>query len=298
MTIETLTPAELGAAERVLRHLLRTDFCAFAEKTFGTVCPGQTFSPNWHLEAIGHALERVVGGETKRLIILMPPRNLKSICASVALPAWLLGRDPTRQIICVSYSTDLAGKHARDCRAVMMAPWYQAYFPSTRIDAGKTAETEFMTTQRGFRLATSTGGTLTGRGGDILIIDDPMKPADAQSEARRLDCQQWYSNTLLSRLDDKVNGAIVLVMQRLHVDDLAGYLHGAGRLGGSVAAGDCRGRAGGPDWTRPCPSPRPSMTSCIPSASRARRSSGSKSRWALTTSLPNTSRPRCRRAAT
>ena len=228
MTIETLTPAELGAAERLLRHLLRTEFCAFAEKTFGTVCPGQTFLPNWHLNAIGHALERVVAGETKRLIILMPPRNLKSICASVALPAWLLGRDPTRQIICVSYSADLAAKHARDCRAVMMAPWYQSVFPSTRIDPAKAAETEFMTMKRGFRLATSTGGTLTGRGGDILIIDDPMKPADAQSEARRLDCQQWYSNTLLSRLDDKVNGAIILVMQRLHIDDLAGYLMGQG----------------------------------------------------------------------
>lgn len=81
-----------------------------------------------------------------------------------------------------------------------------------------------MTTERGFRLATSTGGTLTGRGGDIIVIDDPMKPADAQSEALRLQCQQWFSNTLLSRLDDKVNSAIVLVMQRLHPDDLAGYL--------------------------------------------------------------------------
>ena len=224
MAIENFTPAELSAAKRMLRHLLKSDFCAFVEKTFGTVCPDQQFWPNWHLEAIAHALERVVGGETKRLIILMPPRNLKSICASVALPAFLLGRDPTRQIICVSYSADLAAKHARDCRAVMMAPWYQSAFPSTRIDPAKSAETEFMTTRRGFRLATSTGGTLTGRGGDTIIIDDPMKPADAQSEARRLECQQWYSNTLLSRLDDKVNGVIILVMQRLHVDDLAGYL--------------------------------------------------------------------------
>lgn len=81
-----------------------------------------------------------------------------------------------------------------------------------------------MTTKRGFRLATSTGGTLTGRGGNIIIIDDPMKPTDAQSETRRLDVQQWHSNTLLSRLDDKANDAIVLVMQRLHVDDLAGHL--------------------------------------------------------------------------
>ena len=224
MTSETLTPAELEAAERVLRNALKTDFCAFVEKTFQTVCPGQTFWPNWHLEAIGYALQRVAAGEIKRLIILVPPRSLKSICASVALPAWLLGRDPTRRIICVSYSADLAAKHARDCRAVMMAPWYQSVFPSTRLDPAKSAETEFMTTQRGFRLATSTGGTLTGRGGNIIIIDDPMKPADAHSDARRLDLQQWYSNTLLSRLDDKNTGAIVLVMQRLHIDDLAGYL--------------------------------------------------------------------------
>ena len=188
------------------------------------MCPGQEFRPNWHLDAIGHALERVARGEVKRLVILMPPRNLKSICASVAFPAWLLGLDPTRRIICVSYSSELAAKHARDCRAVMQVPWYQHTFPRTRLDPTKNAETEFMTTKRGFRLATSTGGTLTGRGGDLLIIDDPMKPADAQSEARRLDVQQWYSNTLLSRLDNKATDAIVLVMQRLHVDDLAGYV--------------------------------------------------------------------------
>jgi hypothetical protein len=200
MTIENFTPAEMGAAKRLLRHYLRTDFYAFVEKTFGTVCPGQRFWPNWHLEAIGHALERVVGGETKRLIILMPPRNLKSICTSVALPAWLLGHDPTRQIVCVSYSADLANKHARDCRAVLMAPWYQSTFPLTRIDPAKSAETEFMTTRRGFRLSTSPTATLTGRGGNILIIDDPMKPGDAQSEIGRLRCQEWYSNTLLSRV--------------------------------------------------------------------------------------------------
>ena len=224
MSIEKFTPAEMEAFERVMRNALRTDFCAFVEKAFQAVSPGEPFLPNWHLDAICHALKRVEAGEIKRLIILMPPRNLKSICASVAFPAWLLGRNPTRKIICVSYNTELAAKHARDCRAVMNAAWYQSLFPSTRIDPAKSAEAEFMTTERGFRLATSTGGTLTGRGGDLLIIDDPMKPADAQSETLRLQCQQWFSNTLLSRLDDKVNSSIVLVMQRLHPDDLAGYL--------------------------------------------------------------------------
>jgi predicted phage terminase large subunit-like protein len=225
---DTFSSRELMAADRVLQHVLRTDFSAFLEKTFSTVSPGQIFYPNWHLDAIAYALERVAKGEIKRLIVLVPPRNLKSIAASVALPAYLLGQDPTQRIICVSYSSDLANKHARDCRAVMMSPWYQAVFPRTRIDPSKNAEAEFTTTQRGFRLSTSTGGTLTGRGGNILVIDDPLKPADAQSDPRRQDCQQWYTNTLLSRLDDKVHGAIIVVMQRLHMDDLAGYLMAQG----------------------------------------------------------------------
>ena len=129
-----------------------------------------------------------------------------------------------KKIICVSYSDDLAAKFSNDCRAVMRTDWYQQTFPKTRIDKTKDSESEFRTTERGYRLATSVGGTLTGRGGDIIIIDDPIKPQDAQSKAVREKTIQWYENTLLSRLDDKVHGAILLVMQRLHQDDLTAHL--------------------------------------------------------------------------
>ena len=210
--------------QELLRAILRTDLYAFTQKVFETVVPGVTFSRNWSTEAVTHALEKVVRGETTRLIVNIPPRHLKSICASVALPAFLLGHDPTRKVICVSYSDDLAVKFSNDCRAVMQSEWYKRTFPQTQIDRAKNTETEFRTTQRGYRLATSVGGTLTGRGGDVIIIDDPIKPQDAQSEAIRNKTIQWYENTLLSRLDDKVRGAIVLVMQRLHLDDLAGHL--------------------------------------------------------------------------
>jgi hypothetical protein len=94
----------------------------------------------------------------------------------------------------------------------------------------KDTETEVRTTKRGYRLATSVGGTHTGRGGDVIIIDDPIKPQDAQSKSTREKTVQWYENTLLSRLDDKTRGAIVLVMQRLHMDDLAGHLLEKGRF--------------------------------------------------------------------
>jgi hypothetical protein len=132
-----------------------------------------------------HNLSKVARGDVRRLIITIPPRHLKSICTSVALPAFILGHDPTRRIICVSYSQELAVKHANDCRSVMNSDWYRRLFPGTKIDSAKNTETEIMTTRRGFRLSTSVGGTLTGRGGNLIIIDDPIKPADAMSDTTR-----------------------------------------------------------------------------------------------------------------
>jgi predicted phage terminase large subunit-like protein len=208
----------------LLRVFLRNDLYAFVQKVFETVNPGVAFSRNWSSEAVTHALQKVASGTSTRLIINIPPRNLKSICASVALPAFLLGHNPTKKVICVSYSDDLAAKFSNDCRAVMRTDWFQQTFPRARIDKAKDTESEVRTTERGYRLATSVGGTLTGRGGDIIIIDDPIKPQDAQSKSVREKTVQWYENTLLSRLDDKVHGAIVVVMQRLHLDDLSGHL--------------------------------------------------------------------------
>jgi predicted phage terminase large subunit-like protein len=208
---------------RVLRALLRNNFTAFVRKVFVTLESGQAYVPNWHLEAIAYQLERVGRGEIKRLIINMPPRSLKSMTASVAFPAFVLGHNPARRIICVSYSGDLAKKHANDFRAVLQAPWYQRLFERTRIGQ-KDSETEIELTARGFRLATSVGGTLTGRGGDLIVIDDPLKPDDAYSEAKRNAANEWFKNTLLSRLDDKRTGAIIIVMQRVHMDDLTGFV--------------------------------------------------------------------------
>jgi predicted phage terminase large subunit-like protein len=197
---------------------------AFTQRCFQTVVPGQVFLPNWHIEAITYKLERVRRGETRRLIITLPPRNLKSICASVAFPAFVLGHDPSARIVCASYAHDLTAKHARDCRIVMESAWYKQLFPRTRIDPRKNTETEFETTARGYRLGTSVGGTLTGRGGNLIIIDDPMKPAEAMSETKRANVAEWYDSTLSSRLDRKTEDAIVLIMQRLHVDDLVGHV--------------------------------------------------------------------------
>jgi predicted phage terminase large subunit-like protein len=208
----------------LLEALLRNDLTAFTQRCFQTVVPGQRFLSNWHIEAITHQLERCRRGEVRRLIVTLPPRNLKSICASVAFPAFALGHDPTLRIVCASYSQDLTAKHARDCRAVLESAWYRRLFPRTRIDPRKNTEAEFETTARGYRLGTSVGGTLTGRGGNLIIIDDPLKPSEVASETKRKAVSEWYDTTLSSRLDRKSKDGIVLIMQRLHVDDLVGHV--------------------------------------------------------------------------
>lgn len=209
---------------RKLEALLRNDFRPFIHKTFATLAPAQKYTRTWHVEAMAWQLERARRGDLRRLIINMPPRSLKSIVASVAFPAYVLGHDPSRRIVCVSYSGDLSKKHSNDFRALIESAWYQSTFPDTRIGPYKNSETEIELTARGYRLATSVGGTLTGRGGDIIIIDDPLKPDDALSETKRSSANQWFANTLLSRIDDQRTGVIIVVMQRVHMDDLTGFL--------------------------------------------------------------------------
>jgi predicted phage terminase large subunit-like protein len=204
----------------------RQDFTTFIHRTFQTVSPGIPFQPSWHVELLADRLEACRTGRIKRLLICLPPRHLKSLCASIAFPAWMLGHDPSRRIICASYSIELAGKLAGDCRAVMESSWYRAAFPDLRL--ASATELELATTARGFRLTTSIGGTLTGRGGDVIVIDDPLKAGDALSEPRRTAVNDWFRNTLYSRLDNKAAGVIIVVTQRLHVDDLVGYLLSTG----------------------------------------------------------------------
>jgi predicted phage terminase large subunit-like protein len=219
-----MTTMDIRFRRALFDAVLRSDLYAFVQKTFPIVSGGSAFLPNWHIEAITYALTRVMRGEIKRLIITVPPRSLKSICASVAFPAFVLGHDPTRRIICVSYSESLGRKHANDFRALMRSSFYLRLFPGTRVSEAKDTELEVQTTARGYRYTTSLGGTLTGRGGNLLILDDPMKPQDALSDSARENLKQWYANTLLPRLDNKANDAIIVVMQRLHMDDLVGHL--------------------------------------------------------------------------
>ena len=207
---------------RELDAALRLQFDLFLMRCFLTVNPGAIFMDNWHIDAMSFQIGRIAKGDLRRLIVNMPPRNLKSLAFNVALSAYLLGHDPRKRIFCISYGGELSAEHAAQFRAIVQSEWYQRIFPRMRIR--RMADDEVYTTERGFRRWTSVLGAMTGMGGDVFIIDDPIKPVDALSDVKREAVNQWYSNTLLSRLDNKETGIILVIMQRVHQDDLSGYL--------------------------------------------------------------------------
>lgn len=204
--------------------IFRVDFKSFAVKVFHEVSPGDEYLDNWHIDVICHTIHSMLEDDETKIILNVPPRSMKSIICSVALPAYILGLEPTAQIICVSYNDQIAEKFAILTRQVMESSWYKDVFPATRIDPAKRAVNDFRTTKGGVRFATSVEGTLTGVGGDYIIIDDPIKPIDAKSDLIREKVNNWYGSTLYSRLNNKNTGKILVIMQRLHVNDFTGYL--------------------------------------------------------------------------
>lgn len=207
----------------LLNEALYSCFKSFLKKAFHELY-GMPMDWNWHHDVICDDLMASYEGEERRIIINVPPRSLKSFICSVAYPAWLMGRNPRMKIIGVSYAQELATKFSREQRTLMQSAWYRQAFTKTSINPKKSGEAEFETTVGGFRLATSTGGILTGRGADLIIIDDPMKPQDALSDTLRSNANNWIDSTLMTRLDDKQKGQMVMIMQRLHEQDSTGHL--------------------------------------------------------------------------
>lgn len=212
-------------APALLTAMRRQDFRMFLAKAFETLHPGEApLERAAYLNAICHGLDTVYRGEEKRLVITVPPRHLKSVTASVAFVAWVLGHTPQTKIMVASYSQDLARLHSNQTRTLMEGDWYRKDFPHTRISERGNRALELETTAGGVRKAVSVGGSITGFGADIIIVDDCMKADDALSANAREIIRSWFDNTLLSRLNDKATGRIISIQQRLHEDDLPAYM--------------------------------------------------------------------------
>lgn len=209
---------------RVLDAVLHEDLASFVAVSFDTLEPGTRFRENWHNLAMAHHLTEVRFGRTRRLILNVPPRAGKSISVSVAYAAWALGHDPGLKIMCISYSAELARDHALNFRTIVESDWYRRVFPDVVFQRRRNRILEMVTSEHGGRFASGLGGSVLGRGADLIIIDDPIKAQDALSEAERRRVNQFYDSTLYTRLNQKTRGAIIIVMQRLHEDDLVGHV--------------------------------------------------------------------------
>lgn len=200
----------------------RLRFDIFYQRCFLTLNPGQEFKDNWSTDAMAYFASRFIGGEFRRGIVNMPPRYGKSQMFNVALSAFILGHDPRKRIFCIGYAGPLASEHATMFKDIVESPWYQRLFP--RMQIKRSIDSDIYTTKRGYRRWTSVLGSITGMGGDIFIVDDPIKPVDCRTPASRDKVNDWLRHTLFQRLDNKEKGQILLVMQRLHLDDPSGYI--------------------------------------------------------------------------
>ena len=208
--------------EAWLLHVLKNDLKSFLIKVFHQLNPETVFLDNWHLDLFCEYLNSVKNGEIKRLIINVPPRSLKSICVNVSWTAWMLGNQPSRKIISTSYSNAISSKHGMDFQNIISSNWYKRLFPELKLISN--TKSKITTTNQGFRMSSSIGGTLTGEGADFLIVDDPLTPMQALSAKFRQRAIDWFKHSFMSRLNDKKKGAIVVIMQRLHQGDLSGFL--------------------------------------------------------------------------
>lgn len=207
------------------RAAIRQNFYLFVLRVLHELYPGELTSYNiGYLEALCRALQDVVDGRTRRLLGTVPPRHLKSTCGSVALPAFMLGHHPYWEILLLSYGDDLLGVHSEQFRQVIRSLWYQAAFPGVEIRKGQDRASEVVTTAGGRRKAVSIQGGITGRGADVVIMDDMMKADDIHSDTMRERAKQVYRGTIRSRQNDQTNVREIALQQRLGVDDFAGYL--------------------------------------------------------------------------
>jgi hypothetical protein len=204
------------------QSLAQDRFAEFVRQAWPIVEPATVLVWNWHLDALCEYLEVVAADDgIKRLIINIPPRSGKSLLASVLWPAWVRIRRPATRWLFASYSASLSTKHNLDRRAVLMAPWFQRRWP-IRLAADQNQKTEFR--NAGHMIATSIGGTATGKGGDFIVVDDLQDPTMADSEVEREKVVRFFDETLSTRLDDNRHGRIVVIQQRTHQADLTGHL--------------------------------------------------------------------------
>lgn len=196
----------------------------FIPKAWDILEPGNPLQSGWYVGYIAEHLELLYSGDIKRLLINIPPRNAKSNLISIIAPCWAWTKNPGLRFIFCSYSASLSVKHSIDRRRLIESAWYQENWGGiVSFTDDQNQKNEYENTARGHMIATSVGGTVTGKGGDIIVEDDMMNPLEAESEASRRHALSMHKHVLSNRLNNPKFGAKVIVEQRTHVNDISAY---------------------------------------------------------------------------
>lgn len=210
---------------QVADSLCRRRMFAFLTRAFAHIHPDlPPLEGAWYLLALCRWLERADAGELPRSMIWIQPRTLKSFTVAVVFPLWLLGRNPRKQIMIATYGEALSSEHSDTRRRIMESEWYQQLFPGMRRAERGNSGGMLRTSAGGTIRSVSVGGPVTGRGAEVIILDDCMKADARHSEPTRLEVINWYSTTLTQRINDKRAGVVVSIQQRICEDDLPALL--------------------------------------------------------------------------
>ena len=187
--------------------------------------PGKEYVRGWHIDAICDHLEAVTRGEIQNLIINIPPRHMKSLTVCVFWPTWEWTWQPQSRWLFTSYADTLAIRDSLKCRRIIQSRWYQQNWGDVfQLTGDQNQKSRFENDKTGYRVSSGVGGVSTGEGGDRVIADDPIKAIDASSEAMRKSVIEWWDQSMSTRINDPHKSAKVIIMQRLHEQDLTGYL--------------------------------------------------------------------------
>lgn len=218
------------ARSKLQAELYKRSFYDFVLDAFKVLHNGEPLVVNWHIELICKRLQkeaiRIVNNNdrVKHLLINVPPRTLKSELVNVFFSVYLWVLDDSIQFISSSYSASLSISLSTQARRLLESDWFIEHFPNVNISKDENTKSKYTTPNGGLRYSTSTGGTVTGMGADVIVVDDPQNPQLARSEKERENANTFFNETLRSRLNKPSKGVFIVIMQRLHEQDLTGVL--------------------------------------------------------------------------
>jgi predicted phage terminase large subunit-like protein len=214
--------SDLSNAIELDRWLAKKSFIGFLRSAWPILDPGEPYVHNWHMDALGEHLEAVRRGEILRLLVNIPPGTSKSSACAVYFPAWLWTDWPEARFIGASYESTLATRDNRKTRLLIESEWYRRRWP-IQITTDQNEKTNFENDRRGFRQSCAVA-SMTGKRGHVVVWDDPIKPEDANSPVALEAAIRIFSETLPSRLVSPERSAIIIIMQRLHENDVSGHI--------------------------------------------------------------------------